>query len=103
MLQKLAGVGAIGYGKIPPGPVATVILPEIHAYVELPGVDISREKPRLQDEIKALTIRIEDIKRRLANPQYNAKADEEIKSRENERLEIMLRKKEAIEKAIERL
>jgi len=103
LLQKLAGVGAIGFGNIPPGPVATVILPEIHAYVELPGVDISREKPRLKDEIKALTGRIEDIKRRLANPQYNAKADEEIKSRENERLETMLRKKEAIEKAIERL
>jgi valyl-tRNA synthetase len=103
LLKKLAGVGATGFGNIPAGPVATIILPEIHAYVELPGIDISLEKPRLQDEIKALTVRIEDIKRRLTNPQYIAKADEEIKFRENERLEAMLRKKEAIEKAIERL
>jgi valyl-tRNA synthetase len=103
LMKKLAGIGAVSFGAIPAGPVATVILPEIHAYVELPGVDIRREKPRLEDEIKALSGRIDDIKHRLSNPQYLAKADEEIKIREAERLETMLRKKEAIEKAIERL
>ncbi len=103
ILKKLAGVSAITYGDIPAGQVATIILPRIHAYVGLPGVDISREKTRLQVEIKELVVRIDDINHRLNNPQYLAKADEEIKSREQERLDNLLRKKSAIESAIERL
>jgi valyl-tRNA synthetase len=103
ILKKLAGVSAITYGEVPAGQVATIILPRIHAYVGLPGVDISREKTRLQVEIKELVVRIDDINHRLNNPQYLAKADEEIKSREQERLDNLLRKKSAIESAIERL
>jgi valyl-tRNA synthetase len=103
LMNRLTGIGDIKFGPAPAGPVATIILPEIHAYVGLPNIDIGREKTRLQVEIKALSDRIEDIKSHLDNPQYVAKAEEEIKNREQERLTAMLRKKDAIERAIERL
>lgn len=103
LMNRLAGIGDIEFGSAPAGPVATIILPEIHAYIGLPGIDIGREKTRLQVEIKALSDRIEGIKCNLANPRYVAKAEEEIKTREQERLTAMLRKKDAIERAIERL
>jgi valyl-tRNA synthetase len=103
LMNRLAGIGVIEFGPVPAAPVATIILPEIHAYIGLPDIDIGREKTRLQVEIKALSDRIEGIKSNLDNPHYVAKAEEEIKNREQERLTAMLRKKDAIERAIERL
>jgi len=103
IIQKLAGVSEISFNKEPETSVATSILPEIECFIVLKGINIKKEKERLENEIDFLVKKIDEIKYRLNNPQYLNKVSEDVKKREEERLGIFLKKKEGIEKAIERL
>jgi valyl-tRNA synthetase len=103
IIRKLAGVAQIAFDKEAGTPVASVILPHVECFVTLPGIDFEREKKRLEKEIDALTMRIQEIKGRLQNTQYLSKASDDVKAREKQRLDEFLRKKGGIERAIERL
>lgn len=103
IMKKLAGVEQITFNEEPGTPVASVILPHVECFVTLPGIDFEREKNRLKKEIDALTMRIQEIKGRLRNTQYLNKASNDVKAREQQRLDEFLRKKGGIERAIERL
>lgn len=103
ILQKLACIERIEFNRPVTGSVASIIMPDIQCYVKLSGIDVDKEKRRLAKEIQFLTQRIDEIKYRLNNPQYMSKASDEIKERENERLENFLKKREGIVNAIEKL
>jgi valyl-tRNA synthetase len=102
-LQRLGGLAGIHYDRPPAGSMATIILPDMECYVELTGLDLKKEKERLRKEIAYLSQRIDEIKHRLNNPSYANKAGEGIKDMEKRRLEEFLKKKEVIQKVIERL
>jgi len=103
IVKRLSGTETINYGRPGKEPVASIIMPELECYVLLSGIDLKKEKERLDKEIDFLSRRIEEIKHRLNNPNYMNKASESIKHREKERLETFLKKKEGIQKAMQRL
>ncbi|MBE0433853.1 valine--tRNA ligase [candidate division WOR-3 bacterium] len=102
-LQKLAGLAEIGYNQTVDGSVASIIMQEMECYVKLTGLDLEKEKGRLLKEIGFLTQRIDEIKHRLNNPNYASKASNDIKDMERKRLEEFLRKKEVIQRVIEKI
>lgn len=103
ILKRLAGIGVIDYNQPIEESVASIIMPEMECYIRLTGINTEKEKIRLQEEIDFLTQRIDEIKHRLNNPSYVKKASIDIQEREKHRLEGFLKKKEGIQKAIERL
>ncbi len=103
IIKKLARLDKIDFRKSPDVSVASVIMPEVECFIRLSGLDLKKEKKRLVREIESLSQRIDEIKYRLNNPKYISKASDEVKQRENQRLEGFLKKKEGIERAIERL
>ena len=103
VLQKLAGIDKVIFNGIPDIPAATIVLPKLQCYVLLKGIDVTKEKQRLQEEIDFLVVRIDEIKYRLGNPQHTHKLSEEFKLLEQKRLDIFLKKKTGIKNAIERL
>ncbi|MGB3341918.1 MAG: valine--tRNA ligase [bacterium] len=103
ILKGLAGLESIVYDMELKQAAASVIMPDIDCYIMLSGIDITKEKKRLNNEIAALSKRIDEIKYRLNNPNYIRKASDEVKQREQERLKDFLRKKEGIVRAIEKL
>ncbi|MFH0857040.1 MAG: hypothetical protein V1860_04030 [bacterium] len=52
----------------------------------VPDFDFSAEEKRLEKEIKELEIRIEGLKKRLANTDFVQRAPKEIVDKEKERL-----------------
>ena len=97
------GIDVIEYNQPIKGPVASIVMPEMECFIQLAGIDIEKEKIRLNREIDFLSRRIDEIKHRLNNPSYVKKASVETKEREQQRLENFLKKKEGIQKAVARL
>ncbi|MGD8979858.1 MAG: valine--tRNA ligase, partial [candidate division WOR-3 bacterium] len=67
ILKRLAGIDMIDYNQPIKGSVASIVTPEMECYVRLTGIDIEKEKIRLQKEIDFLSQRIDEIKHRLNN------------------------------------
>jgi valyl-tRNA synthetase len=103
IVKKLSLTDNISYGRPGQESMASIILPDLECYVILSGVDIAKEKERLDSEISFLNKRINEIKHRLNNPNYMSKADKVTQQKEKERLETFLKKKEGIQKAMKRL
>jgi valyl-tRNA synthetase len=103
VISELGGLGRIEYDQPVRESVASIIMPEMECYLELSGIDVQKEKKRLFKEIEFLSERIDEIKYRLNNPSYVNKATNEIQEREKKRLEAFLKKKEGIERAVEKL
>ena len=103
ILKRLTGIDSVDYNQPIKGSVASIVMPEMECYIKLTGIDIEKEKIRLQEEIDFLSQRIDEIKHRLNNPNYVKKANTETKEREKQRLEGFLKKKEGIQKAMARL
>lgn len=103
IVKKLAQTDTISFSRPGKEPMASIIMRDIECYVILSGIDIPKEKLRLQKETDFLTKRIDEIKHRLNNPSYINKASETTKQREKERLEAFLKKKEGIQKAMKKL
>ncbi len=82
---------------------ASIITQDIECIVKLDGLDIEKEKNRLQKEVNFLEKKITEMKMRLKNPDYLKKAKPHIKAQEQIRLKEFMKKKEGIERAIARL
>lgn len=102
VLKQLAGLDTISF-KEPSSNVASIILPDCACFLRLSGIDLNKEKTRLKKEIQSLSERIDEIKYRLNNPKYVEKASDGVKQREQQRLDEFIKKKEGIERAIEKL
>lgn len=103
LLKRLAGIEQVAFNEPTTRPVASVITPHVECLVIMSGIDYGTEKRRLRREVESLTLRIKEIQTRLNNPQYLKKAHDDIKQRERQRLAEFLKKKEGIERAIDKL
>jgi len=102
VLKNLAGLESISFTE-PTDNVASIVLPECACFLRLSGIDHKKEKARLKKEISSLSARIDEIKYRLNNPKYLEKASDDVKQREQQRLDEFIKKKEGIERAIEKI
>uniref|UniRef100_A0A7V3VU05 Valine--tRNA ligase n=1 Tax=candidate division WOR-3 bacterium TaxID=2052148 RepID=A0A7V3VU05_UNCW3 len=103
IIQKLGGVNSVAFGNKPKASAATIVMPKIIGYVLLKGIDIEREKKRLEEEVTFLTKRIDELKNRLNNPKYLDKVKPEVRKKEEERLEESLNRIAYIKQAMENL
>lgn len=103
LLKKLASIEQVAYNQPATGPVASVIMPHVECLVIMSGIDYGTEKRRLSKEVESLTSRIREMQGHLNNAQYLEKARDDVKERERQRLAEFLKKKEGIERAIEKL
>jgi valyl-tRNA synthetase len=103
ILKRLAKTNSVIFGNKPKTAIATIVLPKILGYVILKGVEIDKEKKRLESEIEFLSRRIDELKNRLNNPRYFNQASAEVRQKEERRLEESLAKIEYIKQAIENL
>ncbi len=103
VFQRLAKINIVLFRGKPEEAAATIVLPKIVAYVILKGIDISKEKKRLDDEIEFLSQRIDELKNRLNNPRYVNQVEESVREKEQKRLEESLIKIEHIRQAIKNL
>jgi len=103
IVKKLSLTEKISYGRPGKESMASIIQPDLECYVILSGIDIAKEKERLDSEINFLNKRIEELKHRLNNPSYVNKANKITQQKEKERLETFLKKKDGIQKAMKRL
>jgi len=85
-VTNLAKVSNFLFGTERPHSSAAIVLSDAEAYIPLAGiVDVSKELNRLQKEIGELKILIDQIDRKLNNPDFLARAPEEIIEKENQR------------------
>ncbi len=103
VMKRLAGLDTVDFNRPLTVSAASVILPDVECFILLSGIDVAKEKDRLRKEIEFLMKRIDEIKYRLNNPQYISRASNETKEREKMRLEDFLKKKDSLERVIERL
>ncbi len=103
VVKKLAGLDSLEFNRPLTQPGASVITPDVECFILLSGIEVKKEKERLRNEIQFLAKKIDEIKYRLNNPKYISRASNEVKEKEQQRLEEFLKKKEGIEKVIEKL
>ncbi len=79
MIRRLARVGAIDYGGVPPRGCATAIAAGAELFVPVAGhVDLSAEVDRLRREISRVDKESEQLKKKLDNPAFLAKAPDDV-------------------------
>ena len=104
--MNLANLGALsvtGEGAEPKG-AATAVAGEVRVYVFLAGViDVASEKGRLEKEIAKIEKDLAVVSRKLANPDFLAKAAEAVVVKEREKAREFGEKRTALEAALQRL
>ena len=102
-LANLEGLTIIGEATAPKG-AATAVAGPVHVYVFLAGViDIAGEEGRLQKEIARVGKDLAFVSRKLANPEFLAKAAETVVRKEQEKARGFGEKQAALEAARNRL
>ena len=102
-LANLEGLTIIGEATAPKG-AATAVAGPVHVYVFLAGViDIAGEEGRLQKEIARVGKDLAFVSRKLANPEFLAKAAETVVIKEQEKARGLGEKQAALEAARKRL
>ncbi|MCE5281261.1 MAG: class I tRNA ligase family protein, partial [Deltaproteobacteria bacterium] len=87
-----------------PKGAATALAGPVHVYVFLAGViDIAGERARLAKEIARIEKDMAVVARKLANPEFLAKAAEDIVTKEREKSRVFGEKRSALEAALSRL
>ncbi len=103
-LKRLARLDSIGFAAAPPPQSVPVVAGREAAAMPLGDIiDIAAEKIRLAKEIAKLDGEIVGIERKLANPDFVAKAPEEVIEENRERLALAKAKKARLEEALRRL
>ncbi len=103
-LKRLARLDSIGFEAAPPPQSVPVVAGREAAAMPLGDIiDIAAEKIRLAKEIAKLDGEIVGIERKLANPEFVAKAPEEVIEENRERLATAKAKKARLEEALRRL
>ena len=102
-LANLEGLTITEDAAEPKG-AATAVAGPVHVYVFLAGViDVAGEKSRLEKEMAKVQKDQAIVSRKLANPDFLAKAAEEIVLKEKEKFRVFEEKMGALEAAVKRL
>ena len=105
-ITNLANLGRLSItGEIAePKGAATAVAGPVHVYVFLAGViDIEGEKGRLAKEIGKVEKELAVVAKKLANPDFLAKAAEAVVKKEQEKARVFGEKRAALSAALERL
>ncbi len=103
-LKRLGRLDSIGFVAVPPPQSVPVVAGREAAAMPLGAIiDIAAEKIRLAKEIGKLDGEIVGTERKLANPDFVAKAPEEVIEENRERLATAKAKKARLEEALRRL
>ncbi len=103
-LKRLGRLDSIGFVTVPPPQSVPVVAGREAAAMPLGAIiDIAAEKIRLAKEIGKLDGEIVGTERKLANPDFVAKAPEEVIEENRERLATAKAKKARLEEALRRL
>ena len=87
-----------------PKGAATAVAGPVHVYVFLAGViDVAGEENRLQKEIAKVDKDLAFVSRKLANPEFLAKAAESVVKKEQEKARELREKRAALDAALTRL
>jgi valyl-tRNA synthetase len=102
-LANLESLSVTGETAEPKG-AATAVAGPVRVYVILAGViDIAGEKGRLGKEIARIEKDLAQVTRKLANPEFLAKAAEAVVAKEREKSRGLGEKRAALEAALNRL
>jgi valyl-tRNA synthetase len=103
-VQRLARVGEISFAPMaPPGAVQLVVRGEVAA-LPLEGViDLTAERARLAKEMARCDADIARVEAKLSNPNFVARAPEEVVEEEKEKREEAQMRKAKIAEALQRL
>jgi valyl-tRNA synthetase len=105
-IMNLAGLDALAITgeTIEPKGAATAVAGPVRVYVFLAGViDVAGEKSRLEKEIARIEKDLAVVSRKLANPDFLAKAAEAVVKKEQEKARGFGEKRAALEAALQRL
>ena len=102
-LANLETLSIAGETREPKG-AATAVAGPVHVYVFLAGViDVAGEENRLQKEIARIDKDLAIVSRKLANPEFLAKAAESVVKKEQEKARSLGEKRAALDAALTRL
>jgi valyl-tRNA synthetase len=102
-LANLERLEIVGEMAEPKG-AATAVAGPVHVYVFLAGViDVEGEKGRLGKEIAKVEKELATSAKKLANPEFLAKAAEEVVKKEREKARVIGEKKAALDAALQRI
>jgi valyl-tRNA synthetase len=102
-LANLETLSIAGETREPKG-AATAVAGPVHVYVFLAGViDVAGEEHRLQKEIARIDKDLAIVSRKLANPEFLAKAAESVVKKEQEKARSLGEKRAALDAALTRL
>ncbi len=95
---------SIGGEMTEPKGAATAVAGPVHVYLFLAGViDVAGEETRLQKEIARVDKDLAIVSRKLANPEFLAKAAESVVKKEQEKARELKEKRAALDAALTRL
>lgn len=104
MIERLARLSAIAFADEAPGQSAQIIVRGEVAALPLAGIiDLDAERARLTKELGKLDQDIAAVERKLGNPDFMARAPEEIVEENRERKATAEARKLKILEALERL
>jgi valyl-tRNA synthetase len=103
-IQRLARVGEISFADVPPkGAVQLVVRGDIAALPLQGVIDLAAERARLAKEMAKCDADIARVEAKLGNPNFVARAPEEVVEEEKEKREEAQQRKAKIAEALQRL
>jgi valyl-tRNA synthetase len=103
-VQRLARVGEISFAQAPPRGVVQLVVRGEVAALPLKGViDLAAERARLAKEMAKCDADIARVDAKLGNPNFVARAPEEVVEEEKEKREEAQMRKAKIAEALQRL
>jgi valyl-tRNA synthetase len=104
VIQRLARVSEISTADVPPKQSAQIVLGEATACLPLAGiVDLDAEHARLSKELSKLDDEIARIDKKLGNPQFVARAPEEVVEEERAKRDGYIERRAKVAEALRRL
>jgi valyl-tRNA synthetase len=93
-----------GVSRPPAATTVSAILPGATVLIPLEGlVDTSKERGRLDQELKECLENMERLSQRLSNTEFTGKAPEDVVERERERLELLEERRDRIQEFLAQL
>jgi len=102
LVQELAGVSALVFGKTRPEKSSVAVLPGCEVYVPLEGVvDVDKELDRMKREIANLQKLVAGIDAKFANPDFVSRAKPDVVEAERSRRAEFAGKLERLRKQLD--
>jgi valyl-tRNA synthetase len=103
-ILRLARISEISVAEAAPAASAQIVVGEATVCLPLEGViDVSAERKRLEKEVEKATQEIGRIDKMFSNPQFMAKAKEEVVEENREKREEYVARRAKVEEALARL